>query len=56
MVKTPADRVTEFAEKLEVTGGEGSIDDPRVNLVLTRLKLSNDYYATKRDDFIRYYQ
>jgi hypothetical protein len=56
MAQTPADRVTEFAERLEVTGGEGSIDDPRVNLVLTRLKLSNDYYAQKRDDFIRYYQ
>ena len=56
MAQTPADRVTEFSEKLRIEGGEGSIDDPRVNLVLTRLKLSHDYYAQKRDDFIRYYQ
>jgi hypothetical protein len=56
MAKTPADQVTEFAERLEITGGEGSDNDPRVNLVLTRLKISHDYYATKRDDMIRYYQ
>ena len=56
MAKTPADRVTEFSERLEVTGGEGSLNDPRVNLLLTRLKISHDYYATKRDDMIRYYQ
>ena len=58
MPQTPAERVIEFSEKLktEATGGEGSLNDPRVNLVLTRLKLSNDYYAQKREDFIRYYQ
>ena len=56
MAKTPADQVTEFAERLEITGGEGSLNDPRVNLLLTRLKISHDYYATKRDDMIRYYQ
>ena len=56
MAKTPADQVTEFSERLEVSGGEGSLNDPRVNLLLTRLKISHDYYATKRDDMIRYYQ
>ena len=56
MAQTPAERVVEFSEKLKVEGGEGSLHDPRVNLVLTRLKLSHDYYAQKRDDFIRYYQ
>tara|TARA_Y100000310_G_scaffold275977_1_gene292788 strand:+ start:925 stop:2739 length:1815 start_codon:yes stop_codon:yes gene_type:complete len=56
MAQTPAERVIEFSEKLNVEGGSGSIDDPRVNLLLARLKLSNDYYAQKRDDFIRYYQ
>jgi len=56
MAKAPADQVTEFAERLEITGGEGSLNDPRVNLILTRLKISHDYYATKRDDMIRYYQ
>jgi len=56
MAQTPSERVVEFSEKLKVEGGEGSLHDPRVNLVLTRLKLSHDYYAQKRDDFIRYYQ
>ena len=56
MAQTPSERVVEFSEKLKVEGGEGSLHDPRVNLVLSRLKLSHDYYAQKRDDFIRYYQ